>query len=458
MNAALEISAALLVWLAGGAGAALLALPARGARRSEFAALAILFGFGLVTLGLFCFGLAGLRHAALRAAVTALAAAVCAGGFFRARRIGLRFSPVAPARKTLAAALGLLLAAEWLVVAWQTANHPIGWDGLFVWEIKARIAFLSGGWLPREFFTDASRVWSHADYPPGVPLAESWFYGFLGEPHQGVAKAFCPFFHLAALCLFVTAAAKFRVAESWRGAAAATVLFFTPSVIFHPGGAISGWADFPLGVIYLAAVVYLLDYARGGSAAALRIFSLCLALLPWVKRDGAVLWASLLVIGAVIGWRRRELARVLLAGAPGLAVLAGWKLFLARAHVPANTDLLAVTPGVLLEHIERLSMVALFLLRESVNLSRWSLLWPALLAALWQLARRVDTREAATLLAAAIFLPAGCFGGVYCFSAWPDVWLHIATSFPRLLIDVAPAAALATALALPAFPTPDKTT
>jgi len=172
-------------------------------------------------------------------------------------------------------------------------------------------------------------------------------------------------------------------------------------------------------------------------------------LLPWIKRDGTVLWACLVAIGAVVGWRRRTLFPVLLANAPGLVVVCGWKVFTTCMHVSASKDFLPAQPTTFFANVDRLSLVAVFLLRESVNCARWSLLWPAVFVALWQLARDSRSQALASTLAASIFLPTACFAGVYCFSAWPDIWLHISTSFPRLLIDVAPVASLAVALALP---------
>ena len=102
----------------------------------------------------------------------------------------------------------------------------------------------------------------------------------------------------------------------------------------------------------------------------------------------------------------------------------------------------------LLDNWERLGDVAQFLARESVNWSRWGLLWLAALCALCDLARRGRERPAHLLLGA-LALPIVAYSCVYIFSAWPNFRGHISTSLPRLLLGVALVAVFAIVAALP---------
>lgn len=428
-------------------GIALLTLPRRETDAVEFLSLAVIFGGAFVSGLLFVLGFA-LRGGVLIAAVSVCCVAIGLAGIFFARRTF--FSLIWPVpRSALGWLLCMLLALQFCVVAWQTLNQPLLWDGLLSWEFKARLAFLGRGGIPLEYFSDPSRQWTHPNYPLCIPLVEYWFYAWIGRCDQGVAKLPFVFVYLAGAGLLFSGVKKMG-GEPWRGAVASALMFFVPSLLIEPGSTTSGWADAALATAYLAAVIFLIEYASRKTRRALLLCGLCAGMLPWVKQEGAVLWACVMAMAFGLAWRRRDVLGVAIAALPGIAIIAGWKIFLAVANTPHSAEFLPLTMDTFAAKIGRAPFIANFLARQIFDWHRWSVLWIAVLLALAQLlcGRK---KGAAVILALSILLPVLLFSGVYIFSAWPDFRLHVGTSLPRLLIDVAPVGLLAIALVLPSF-------
>jgi hypothetical protein len=436
VNLTLYLLAELGVWAAG-LGVAGLLLPARPVSRIEWTGLALLLGSGITSLALFALSWA-LQGGALMALVILMSGALGFAGIARWRRAG----PIAlPGGGWFVAALVLIL----FLLGWQAGNHPLSADGLFNFEIRARLAAVQGGRVPTAFFSDPSRAWMHPNYPLFLPLNEAWVYLCLGGPNQGWVQLLSVHFAAAAACLLFSGVARLT-GDAWRGGLAAGMLFLLPAAVTYPGGAIFLWADFPLAAVFLAAVIYLIEFEATGKGLAL--LSVLLALLPWVKREGLVL-AGVLALALFWIARRRGKMR-LFPGAilPLVIVVLGWKIFLSVVHVSADRDFLRVSLSSALEHADRLPFVVTALGRELIAWERWSLLWPLTVAAAIRIARE-PTLARWRLLAPVIAVLLALYTGIYIFSAWPKLALHVATSLPRLLLPVAMPALLAIAAAIP---------
>ncbi len=440
---ALGIICALVTLAFAGIGVALLVNPRDETDAVELCGLAVIFGGAFVSAMLFLLGFV-LHGVALTAAVSVCCVGVGAAGFRKVRSIRW---PVP--RGAVAWFFCALLLMQFCVVAWQTLNQPLLTDGLFSWEFKARLAFLGGGRIPAEYFSDPSRQWTHPNYPLCIPLAEYWFYAWTGRCDQGLAKLPFIFLYASGTALLFSGVKKIS-GESWRGALAAALVFFVPSLLMEPGSTTSGWADAPLAIVFLAAVICLLEYAAQGGGRALMLCGFCAGILPWVKQEGAVLWAILCAVACCVAWRRREVARALMAGVPGVAVIVGWKFFLAFAKTPPSTEFLPLRMETFAANIDRVPFIVNFLARQIFDWHRWSALWIAMLFALWQLARSKE-KNVAGILTACIFLPIAFFSSVYIFSGWDDFRIHVSTSLPRLLIDVSLVAVLSIALVFPSL-------
>jgi hypothetical protein len=440
---ALGIICALITLASAGTGIALLVNPRGETDTVELASLAVIFGGAFVSAMLFVLGFA-LHGATLTAAVSVCCIAV---GFVGLRRVRSIQWPVT--HGALEYFFCALLLVQFCVVVWQTLNQPLLWDGLFSWEFKARLTFLGDGRIPVEYFSDPSRQWTHPNYPLCIPLAEYWFYAWIGHCDQGVAKLPFVFLYAAGAGLLFSGVKKIS-GKSWHGALAATLMFFVPSLLIEPGSTTSGWADAPLATVYLAAVIYLIEYAVQGRGGALLLCGFCAGILPWVKQEGMVLWACLLAVVLGVAWRRRKFTRALMAGVPGIVVIVGWKLFLAFAKVPPSGEFLPLHMETFAANIDRVPFIANFLALQIFDWHRWSVLWITMFFALWQLARGGE-KGRAIILTTCIFLPVTLLSGVYVFSGWEDFRIHLTTSLPRLLIDVSLVAVLTVALVFPSL-------
>lgn len=434
-----------LAWVLAGVGLACLLIPPRATDAGEITGLAAILGTVSVSMVSFVLGQA-LGPAAVCGTVAALAIGAALAGIVRARRLKTRFSFAGPRGPRQVAWLGVL-GVQALVIGWQAMNQACGWDGLFNWELKARFAFASGlGHVPHSYYHDLSRIWSHPTYPPFLPQCYFWLYSWMGECDQGLAKLHAVLFLVAMMGMLATAGA--RLGEpAWRGQLSAALLCFVPMASLGPGGAASGWADFPLALGYLAALFYLLESRHTGS---LRLFSVTSGVLPWIKQEGIILWGCLMLLALLA--HRRRIGVVGLAALPGLAVYGAWQGFLAILGVAgagdSNFQAFSLTGA--WAGLDRGPIILSALCNRLINWREWSLLWPMAMLALFQLRRRDD--RLAVLLGLAMVLPIAAYCGSYLFSSYPNIASHLNTSLSRLMIHVSPVALVAVVLGIPGRP------
>lgn len=445
----LGLAAGLLTILAAGFGITTLVTGRTTMNLLETAALSWLTGTGLVSLLLWCGG-ALFSGGALRLSVTFGCLALAAFGLFvqRDSRVRGRFPrPRNLFEWLLSAAIGL----EFATMFYVSSTNGLGWDGLLNWEVKARYAFLNHGVLPTSYYSDVGRAFMHPGYPLLIPFSELWLYLWMGEAHQFWIKAIFPLYYIAGAVLLATIATRLT-ARRWLGLVCAALLFFVPCLTNTPGGVQVGYADVPLGVLYLAAIGYLVLYANDGAPSDLNLFALMLTLLPWAKREGAILWLIAAACGAVVIVRRTRSIRAFLLLAPGALIICAWKVFLRIMHEAPTNEFLPLNASTLVHNASRITPLCRAVLAEMVEPSRWSFFWPIVAIAFASLAWR--NRSQLLFLFVAVVGPMSAYAATYLFSAWPDWTSHIETSFSRLLLHVMPVAwiAIARALEPPALP------
>lgn len=432
-----------MLWLMwGGLGVVwLTAAPDRKQNLFEDFSLAFLFGSAVISISLFILGwlLSGLM---LRMSVCAICLLLGTAGFSRWRRSGALIRPLSVGVSDSLFALVLLVQIGF--VCWLSARSALLWDGLFNWEIKAQLAWQNGGRLPLEYFSSSFLKWSHPEYPLLLPLTEAWIFGWLGAAHQGMIKLLFPFFYVAMTGLLAAGGGKISL---HRRAIWALVMlpFFIPLMIFREGSLTSGYADFPLAVAYLAAVLWLADYWRTGEPGALRLMGCVSALLPWIKQEGAALWFCLSLLAALQAAPRRQWRALLVALLPGAVMIIAWMLFVRFARAPVGQDYLPLTFATLGANLHRIPVIAEALFRELLDLRHWSLLWPGLALASFGL-RDAPRRKVMSAFGLAVALPLIIYLAIYLFISEQSKSLndHLAASLPRLLLHLAPIALLFT--------------
>ena len=445
MISLISASTALLLVFGAGFGATMVLFRnSRAVSLAEIITLSWLFGAGAISLSLWLFGML-LRGVSLQMAVTLVAVGFSVTGVAQLRRnkVSMRFSRP---RGWIESMLGLVLCLEITLVFLLTFKHTLGWDGLVIWELKARYAYLNGGALPVAYFSDPTRVFSHPEYPLFLPMLETWLYFWIGDCDQYWIKLISPIFYVAGV-IFVGQAASFWSGRRWIGLVAADLFLLVPFLTRVAGGVVVGYADVPLSVFYFVAFIYLVNVSRGDFEASLPVFILLAAILPWIKREGIVLWFVVAACGSFMIWRRRGIWRAALALLPGFVVILSWQIYLAAMHASPARDFLSLGVSSLRSNFHRLGPVVVSLVQEATTISHWSLLWFGAPLALFCIVMR-DRSIRVTLLVICSVAPLAFYCCVYLFSAWPDYLQHVQRSLPRLLWHVAPLSIFAIALTL----------
>jgi hypothetical protein len=286
--------------------------------------LGTLFGPAILSLAGFALVAFGMGNRIMLWAALAALMATAATGVFRLGKATP--SLPAPARGwrwnwalLIAASFGL---ATFLAGFYATsAASPAGyWDAFAIWNVRAR--FLAGGmdtWR-RAFSPDLSA--SHPGYPLllSASIAAEWIAG--GGVTPSVSMTTSLVFALAVLAALGSSIAARR---GWAlGLLAALVLLATDTFAAQ---APAQYADLPLALCFLAALVLLESAAANNSAPLFAAAGVASGLAPWTKNEG---WPFLLAVVGLVAWRwgRRPALWTILGCVPGAAATLVMKVFL----------------------------------------------------------------------------------------------------------------------------------
>ena len=344
-------------------------------------------------------------------------------------------------------AAGCLLAIQCAALLVTSLHTPLGWDGLFNFELKARLAFEQQprGQIPIAYFADASRTWSHPRYPLLVPFAEFWVYSWLGRVDQTAVKLLFPLFFFS---IVGTICGVVRRLTNARAALATGIgLGFVPALTMGPG-AVTGYADVPLAAATVAALscaVYGFERHENRPLVLAAVFS---AIGAWTKVEGLII-ALYLGVGVIVLAARR-LRRGTPEPGPSMVAASSvlWLPFLAAVpwlwfqhhYGMAETDFPSFSPAIAVGNIDRIGFIVQYAVRELLRPGRWGLIWPAFAVAFGFSLLRRKLHDIDLLIAGAVLVPLTCYLCVYLFSSWVNWQEHVGTSFERLLTPLAPLA------------------
>lgn len=313
------------------------------------------------------------------------------------------------------------------------------WDGFQIWASRAQMLFVEGRLAP-ESFPEAMHVAAKIRYPPLIPMYEV----FTAIVRGGFDfDRFKPIFLVLFLGMVaVTYEAGRRVAGSRAGLMAAALVALLPQLA--TGSAAGGYADMPLAFFVAALTSAVLageEDRRGFSATPWLLGALCM-----VKDEGLVLAAIAVMTTASywlltasrvpVGTRlKNNAAGILIAAAMIMSRVAylRWLDYQDSTFLDVNRDTFPIA-------MHRIPEVAALGLGHVFDLGMWGLFWPAFLTStVIILVMRCDARIRAISLS--VLLAVGAFFGMFLFTNW-ELALHINQALPRLLAQVAPAAAV----------------
>ncbi len=425
----LALCVALSTILLGGAGVHLLLLGDRVRLNIvELLCFAWLFGTGSLSILLWAGGFF-FHGAVLQVVVTTSLVALGLSGWKKARRGLVVF--YFPELNNTTRLLGLILAVEMMLIVLYSLGSPLQLDGSLNWEIKARFAFLNDGVMPAGYFGQPTQADSHPEYPLFIPMVQLWLYLWLGAAHQVWAKLIFPIYGATGAALLALYGARLSH-QRWAGLLAAALAFLVPRLAGAWGGVTGGYPDFALAVLYLACISNLIFYLKTNRDDYFRIYAAGLALLPWLKRDGVILWAVALLCGiAVVKPGRKWLGFL-----PGPVILVLWQLYLRSVGATPPHDFIPVTFATFISHLDRAQFIWHALVTNLLDLRQWSIFW--FLVAVAFAYQTWRARDKSLLVSfSALVLPIVLYSSTYLFSSWPDYRAHIHSSLSRLLIHVA---------------------
>src|SRR5262249_9643637 len=149
--------------------------------------------------------------------------------------------------------------------------------------------------------------------------------------------------------------------------------------------------------------------------------------------------------GLGLSFAKNRLAQFLIAVAPGLLVIFGWRLYLKLVHISLPSDFARPSLSLLRENAGRMGEILAILLAEMSETEDWSIFWLLTAVALVYLSASRKLEKLA--LASAVIVPALLYALIYLFSTWPSYSAHMTSSFPRLVLQVMPTGWLAIGLA-----------
>jgi len=421
MEVFLSLAALFFTFLAGFGVVLLLTQGDSRFSMAEIAGSAIVLGTGIVSLLLFLLGLI-LHDPALRWSVALICLAIAVVGWMRNRKV---LAPSGQKLRSNGSQLVLIavVLVQIAVISWVSLylTH-LGWDGLFNWESKARFVFLNRGSIPLHLYS-RDFDFGHVRYPLLLPLTEAWIYSWLGQMNQSLIKLVGPYLYLGAMLLLVGGTTAL-FGGGWRRLIPVVFVGSVPTFVVGEGSATSGYADFPLAVVYLSASVHCVRYWQTRTAGSLRLLGATTVLLAWTKSEGIVL---LCCIGAALlplALWERKLSPIIGGVLPGVAMVVGWRVFLRVAHAPLTDEFTPVTWKVFVANSHRATEILNLTIRELGDWSRWSLLWPVVLMGFIYLAVRL--RGIAWYPWTTLILgPVVMYPSVFFFSGWDPVRSHV---------------------------------
>jgi hypothetical protein len=228
----------------------------------------------------------------------------------------------------LAVGFGLLLVADLAVFVWESAGTPRGsWDAWAIWNLRAHFFYREGGVAWRDAFTEVI-AWSHPDYPLLLPTLVAGVWKLLGRESRAVPIAVGCFFTFGPVALMIASLTILRSAR--QGLLAGIALAATP--VFFVQGAMQ-CADVPVAFFRLASLGLIAmaeRYDRRGFAI---VAGMSAALDGWVKNEG-LLWFAALLISIAVAMRWRMTAAFVAGALPALAPIAVFK-----ARVATSSDI-----------------------------------------------------------------------------------------------------------------------
>lgn len=336
--------------------------------------------------------------------------------------------------RSLATLFAAVLAVEAALLSGMAIASGLGWDGLAVWAIKARMIFVSGG-VRSGLLTDPSLIWTHPTYPLLLPIDEALLYRTIGAVDERAVKVLFAVFAVCLLAVFYSLLRR-QFDRGW-ACLYSLILIGLPGVFTN---VITGSADGPLATFLLAGGGLLFFWFQRGNRSDLVLAGLLLASAAWLKQEGWLIWGVgfLMVAGRHVsqkkGWRVDW--RAIATFAAPILLVVPWYIRIHELSV-SEPDFAPLASGWLLGHLDRVPFLIGALIGQLFR-GPSDALWLMLAVGL-VIGHR---SRGAFFLGAAVAVHLFAITAAYVFSTWVPYQDHVYFSMDRVILQVVPLAAL----------------
>jgi hypothetical protein len=329
-----------------------------------------------------------------------------------------------------------LLAALFLFAIPRAVMYPVwAWDAIAIWGFKARVFYLKGA-------VNLCGFEAHNYYPNLVPLLVSYLYLWLGQVNDYLVKIVFPLWGGALLVMLFGMLRRLGLART--AALGATAFFALNGITFITHLHIV-YADLAMTYFALGALGFIYLWLTGAAPPrSLPLAALFFAGLAWSKFEGPPLAATILLAAVLtLLWLRppRLVRRLSSLAWPLGGLLLGylpWRLFALTHGIETGSD------HILGFYWEQLFQAIPALGLALVNPTLFGILWPAAALAFVLSGRKIITTP---FLFLALFLAGNFLAILLAYAVAPtspfEFHLYLRATIDRLLLHLAPAAALA---------------
>ncbi len=308
-------------------------------------------------------------------------------------------------------------------------------DGLGIWLTKAKMIALDRNLSGANFF-DPLRIHDKPRYPLMVPILEASFMVQTGISEWSVKLVFA---YIWVVILGTLYEQLNRRAPSTALPAVILLSLIPAYYCLADGGLHTGYADIPISLFYLTAIVFLTEYRRAAGMRPLIGTGLAVAAAVFTKNEG---YAFALAVFTALCLGRERPSKIALVMLSALVPLVPWLLTVFRLPTVHQEHYAAALPG-LLSRLPSVLVIIKNTILELLDPRHWGLFWLSQPVILFIAKPTPELRSPLAILAATLIL----YLAVYLLTPW-DIPFQMSVSLPRLLLHLAPAGVYLTAVAI----------
>lgn len=329
-------------------------------------------------------------------------------------------------------------------------SYLIGWDAIAIWMFKAKSFFYSNGiWNNPIFLESKALVYSHKDYPLGIPLLAASYYRLIGAVNDQLIQFYFLNFYFCIILVFYGFMKKFlSVLSSPFSFILTLTLFILPNMMIY---AHNGYADIPLSaVIAVALVLFLSLYEETESQLKTDYFKLLIpvsATATVIKSEGYSFFVLIILLSSTVLFASfkknfkqvfsyKNLISFLILIVFSVIPLLIWEYIKANLNSHSYLQDARLFPNL----FSRLKLIAYVYIDEFINVNKYSLASiPIMLLFTMQIILFIIHKKLKSLIPfVLILLQLGVYTLVYLVTPVDLEW-QLRSSFERLWIHVLPA-------------------